>query len=221
MPPTATMKDIKAYLKTCEKGEVTAQDLPPCPRCNVESHYFKNHAYRERLFLIIVDMVVQPIRGYLLRFRCPGCGKTFPFYPDFAIPYKRYTRQTITGFAERYVDSDDSYLKAVMDKDEKSVPGYPDEEKTLAPSTIHRWVTSLSRLVNTTQKALDLICQEKPGSSICRDLAQRVVPRSKYRTEGRKTSLSNCFRLIATEALFKTVFNLSIFTKLAISCAFA
>jgi hypothetical protein len=108
-----------------------------------------------------------------------------------------------------------------MDKDEKSAPGYPDEEKTLAPSTIHRWVTRLSRLGNTTQKALDLICQENPSSSICRNLAQWVVPRSKYRTQDRKTCLLNCFRLIATDALFKTVFNLSIFTKLAISCAFA
>ena len=107
-----------------------------------------------------------------------------------------------------------------MDKDEKSVPGYPDGEKTLAPSTVHRWVTGLSRFVNTTQKALDLICQENPLSSICRDLAQWVVPRSKYRTERRKTCLLNCFRLLATEALFKTVFNLSIFTKLAINCAF-
>jgi hypothetical protein len=221
MPPTATIHDIKAYQKRDEKGEITAQDLPPCPRCDVEGRYFKPHSYRERRFLIIVDMVVQSIAGFLLRFRCPGCGKTVTFYPDFAIPYKHYTRQTITAFAERYVDSDDTYQKAVMDKDEKSAPGYPDEEKTLAPSTIHRWVTSLSRLGNTTQKALDLICQEKPSSSICRNLAQWVVPRSKYRTEGRKTCLLNCFRLIATEALFGTVFNLSIFTKLAISCAFA
>ena len=221
MPPTATMEDIKAYLRTCEKGELTSENLPPCPRCNVESHYFKNHAYRERLFLIIVDMVVQPIRGYLLRFRCPGCGKTFPFYPDFAIPYKRYTRQTITGLAERYVDAKDTYQQAVMDKDEKSVPGYADREKTLAPSTVHRWVTSLARLVNTTQKALDLICQQNPKTTICRDLAQWLVPRSKYRTQARKISLVNCFRFLATEALFESVFNTSVFTKLAINCAFA
>jgi hypothetical protein len=221
MPPTATMEDIKAYLRRCEKGEVTSEDLPPCPRCNVESHYFKDHACRERTFLIVLDMVVQPIRAYLIRFRCPGCGKTFPFYPDFAIPYKRYTRQTITGFAERYVDSDDSYLKAVMDKDEKGVPGYAHGEKTLAPSTVHRWLTSLGRLVNTTQRALDLICQENPKTSICRDLAQWVVPRSKYRTQARKTSLFNCFRFLAAEALFKTVFHSSVFTKLAITCAFA
>ncbi len=220
MPPTATMKDIKAYLRTCEKGEVTPENLPPCPRCDVESLYFKNHAYRERLFLIIVDMVVQPIQAYLLRFRCPGCGKTFPSYPDFAMPYKRYTRQTITGFAERYVSSDDTYEQAVMDKDEKGVPGYADGEKILTSSTVHRWITSLGRLVNTTRKALDLICQENPKTPICRDLAQWVVPRPKYRSEGRKTCLLNCFGFLATEALFKTVFHLSIFTKLAIACAF-
>jgi hypothetical protein len=220
MPPTATIQDIKAYLEKCEKGEIAAQDLPPCPRCDVEGRYFKNHAYRERRFLIIVDMVVRAIPGFLVRFCCPGCGKTVTFYPDFAIPHKHYTRQSITGFAERYVASNDTYQQAVMVKDEKSVPGYPDGEKTLAPSTIHRWVTGLSRLVNTTQKALDLICQENPLSSICRDLAQWVVPRSKYRTQARKTCLLNCFRLLATEALFKTVFNLSIFTKLAINCTF-
>jgi hypothetical protein len=166
-------------------------------------------------------MIVQAIPGFLVRFRCPGCGKTVPFYPDFAIPHKQYTRQTITGFAESYVTHHNTYQQAVMEKDEKSVPGYPDGIRTLAPSTVHRWITSLSRLVNTTQKALDLICQENPHSTICRDLAQWAVPRSKYRTEGRKTCLLNCFRLLATEALFKTVFNLSIFTKLATSCAFA
>lgn len=220
MPPTATMQDIKTYLEKCEKGEITAQDLPPCPRCNVEGRYFKNHAYRERWFLIIVDMIVQAIPGFLVRFRCPGCGKTVAFYPDFSIPHKHYTRQSITGFAENYVATNVTYQQAVMVKDEKSVPGYPDGEKTLAPSTVHRWVTSLSRLVNTTQKALDLICQENPRSSICRNLAQWIVPRSKYRNHARKACLLNCFRLLATEALFKTVFNLSIFTKLAINCAF-
>lgn len=220
MPPTATMEDIKAYLRSCEKGEITPENLPPCPRCNVESRYFKTHAYRERLFFIIVDMVVQQIRGYLIRFRCPGCGKTFPFYPDFAMPYKRYTRQTITGFAERYVNSNDSYEQAIMDKDERRIPEYPDEEKYLAPSTVHRWVTTLGRLVNTTQKALDLICQGNPSTTICRDLAQWVVPVSKYRSAARQRCLINCFRFLATESLFKIVFHISVFTKLAIHCAF-
>ena len=220
MPPTATMEDIKAYLKRCEKGEITPEALPPCPRCKVESLYFKLHTFRDRLFFVIVDMVVQPIRAYLIRFRCPGCRKTFVFYPDFSIPYKRYTRQTITGFAERYMNSDDSYEQAIMDKDEKRVPEYPDGEKCLAPSTVHRWVTTLGRLVNTTQKALDLICQGNPSTTICRDLAQCVLPQQKYRSAARKRCLISCFRFLATEALFKTVFNSSVFTKLAIHFRF-
>jgi hypothetical protein len=220
MPPTATPENLEEYLRACQKGKITPERLPPCPRCNVESLYFKFHAYRERIFLIIVDMVIRPIRAYLLRFCCPGCGKTFTYYPDFAIPYKRYTRQTITGFAERYVDSDNTYEQTVMDKDEMSVPGYAESDKVLAPSTVHRWVTSLGRFVNTTQKALDLICQENPKTTICRDLAQWVVPPSKYKSEGRRKCLFNCFRFLAAEAVFKTVFHLSIFTKLAIRYAF-
>jgi hypothetical protein len=221
MPPTATIEDIKAYQQKVEKGEITPQDLPPCPRCRVASDHFKIHAYRERRFLVIIDMVVQATSSSLVRFSCPGCGKTVTFYPDFAVPHKHYTRQSITGFANNYVTTQATYKKAVMDKEEKCVPGYPDGEKTLSPSTIHRWITGLSRLLNTTQKALDLICQDRPVSTICRDLAQWVVPRSKYRTETRKACLLDCFRLLATEALFKTVFNASIFTKLAINCSFS
>jgi hypothetical protein len=118
------------------------------------------------------------------------------------------------------VAADTTYQDAVMVKDERSVPGYPDDAKSLAPSTVHRWITSLSGLVNATQKALDLILQENPASSVCRDLAQLTIPQSKYRSQTRKKSLLSCFWLLVTEALFKTTFHLSIFTKLATSCAF-
>ena len=89
----------------------------------------------------------------------PRLLKTVLFYPDFAIPHKQYTRQSVMGlFAENSVTSDNTYRRAVMD--EKSVVRYPDGEKALAPSsTVNRWVTSPSRLVNTTQVALGLIYQ--------------------------------------------------------------
>jgi hypothetical protein len=221
MPLTATIEDIKAYLEKVEKGQITAQSLPPCPRCGIEAHHFRFHAYRERRFLIIVEMIVQSAYAPLVRFRCPGCRKTVASYPDFAIPHKHYTRQSITGFAERYVASDaTTYQQAVMVTEQNSVPGYPDEEKSLAPSTVYRWITSLSRLVNTARKALNLISQDNPASSACRDLAQLTIPRSKYRSLARKERLLSCFRLLVTEAFFKATFNLSIFTKLATWCAF-
>lgn len=221
MPPTATIQDIKAYQEKVEKGQITAENLPSCPRCNLEACHFRIHAYRERRFLVLIDMIVQPCHCPLVRFRCPLCEKTFTFYPDFAIPHKHYTRQSITGFAENYVAyADTTYEQAVMVKHEKSVPGYPEGEKTLAPSTVHRWVTSLGRLLNTAQKALGLIRQENPASSVCRDLAQVSIPPYKYRTRARRDTLLRCFRLLVTEALFKATFHVSIFTKLATTCAF-
>jgi len=219
MTLTATMEAIKAYLVRTEKGEVKPDHLPPCRRCHVEARHFKIHAYRERRFLIIVNMVVQAVYCPLVRFACPRCRKTVTSYPDFAVPNKHYTRQAVMHFAEAYVASDATYQQALVC--ENSVPGYPDGERTLAPSTIHRWITSLSRLRNTTRKAMSMILQNNPRTAICRDLAQWTVPLRKYRTEARRVCLHNCFQLIATETVFKALFGFSIFTKLAISCAFA
>jgi hypothetical protein len=164
-------------------------------------------------------MFIEAVLSTLVRFKCPGCGKTFTYYPDFAIPHKHYTRPSIVGFASAYVDSEETtYEQAVMV--DLSVPGYPESLKTLASSTLHRWITTLSRLGATAQKALDLVLQENPSSSVCRDLAQLSIPRRKYRNSARKERLLSCRRFLLTEAFFQALFGTSIFTKLARSCAF-
>lgn len=221
MPSTATMETIKAYVAKVEKNQITPQSLPECTRCGLPALHFKLHAYRERRFLIIVDMTVESEHAPLVRFRCPACGKTVSYYPAFALPHKHYTRQSIMGFAENYFASDTTtYQQAVMDNEQLSVPGYPDREKSLAPSTVHRWVTALSGLSHTTQTALNLIGQENPATRAYRDLAQLTIAIGKFKRPSRKKQLLDCLRLIAVEAFFKATFNLSIFTNLAIRCAF-
>jgi hypothetical protein len=220
MPPTATLQDIKAYLEKIEKNQIIAQNLAGCSRCGLAAQYFKVHAYRERRFLVIVDMMVQAAFAPLIRFRCPACKKTVAYYPDFALPHKHYTRQCVMGFAESYVASETAtYQQAVMDKEQRCVPGYPGGE-SLAASTVHRWITTLSGLVHTAQKALNLICQQNPATRACRDLAQLTVAPCKFKSQTRKKRLLDCLRLIVVEAFFKATFNLSIFTKLAINCGF-
>lgn len=219
MPPTATYQNIKAYQDDVEKNKITPHRLPPCPKCHVESLYFKLHAYRERRFLVIVDMLIQSAYCTLVRFKCPGCGKTITNYPDFAIPHKHYTRQTIMGFAGTYVETDKmTYQGAVMSHN--GVPGYAHSDRTLAPSTIHRWITGISCLADTYRTALALVLQDNPVSSVCRDLAQIFVPYRKYRSETRKKQLLGCRKLTTIAAFFQDTFNNSIFTKLAIACAF-
>jgi len=219
MPPTATLEDIKAYQQKVEKNKITPDNLPPCPRCRVESEFFKIHAYRERRFLIIIEMLVQAVYCSLLRFKCPGCKKTFTNYPDFAIPHKHFTRPSITGFSASYLESDDmTYQQAV--RIDGSVPGYPQNDATLAPSTIHRWITTLGRLTQTSRTGLILLLQQNPVSSICRNLAQVVIPQRKYKTKRREKQLINCRQLMIVEAFFQATFKTSIFTKLAIRHAF-
>ena len=219
MPPTATLDDIKAHQRRVEKDKITPDNLPPCPRCFVESAFFKIHAYRERRFFIIIEMFVKAAYCTLVRFGCPGCGKTFTHYPDFAIPHKHYTLPSIMGFSERYVDSDDmTYRKSVML--DGSVPGYPQTDATLSPSTVHRWITTVGQLPRTCRTALSLLLQENPALSICRDLARLIVPWRKYKTERRKKQLIGCRQLLVIETFFQLTFQKSIFTKLATRCAF-
>ncbi len=220
MPLTATIDDIKAYLEKVEKNEITPEALPACAVCGLDARHFKLHAFRERRFLIIVDMQVQPQQAPLVRFRCPGCNKTVCFYPDFALPHKHYTRQSIMALAGRYVASDTAtYQQAVWIDEQQSEPGYASGE-SLAPSTIHRWITSLSALANTTRKALNLICQQEPATTACRVLAQLTIARRKFMSRARKQRLLACFRLLTVEGFFRATFHLSIFTKLATNCRF-
>jgi Domain of unknown function (DUF6431) len=224
MPPTATLEDIKTYQQKVEKDKITPHNLPPCPRCSVDSIFFKIHAYRERRFLIIIEMLIKAAYCSLVRFICPGCGKTFTFYPDFAIPHKHYTRQSITGFCSGYVESENiTYQQAVMI--DHSAPGYPQSDlsadaATLAPSTIHRWITTLGRFTDTCRTALMLLLEQNPVSSICRDLARLVIGRRKYKTNAREKQLTACRHLVTIEAFFQAAFKTSIFTKLATRCAF-
>ena len=220
MPPTATLKEIKAYQEKVEKDKITPHNLPPCSRCSLDSSFFKIHAYRERRFLIIVEMLIKAAFCSLIRFRCPGCGKSLTFYPDFAIPHKHYTRQSVMGFSANYLESDDmTYQQAMMV--DNSAPGYPQTGSTLAPSTIHRWITTLGRLTNTCRTALLLLLQGNPLSSICRNLARIIIPQRKFKTHHRKKHLIGCRQLLMIEAIFKATFTSSIFTKLATRCAFS
>ncbi len=187
MPLTATREDIKAYQEKVEKNKITSNDLDPCPRCNLEPIHFKIHAYRERRFLIIVEMLVEAVHCALVRFKCRGCGKTFAFYPDFAVPHKHYTRQTVLTFSRSYVEDDQKTYKGVV----MTVDGAPTRSETdrqLAPSTIHRWISTLAGIFTAYQEAKEKPLQKKSFSRLCKT----QIPKKKYRTLTRKAVLLKC-----------------------------
>jgi hypothetical protein len=191
MPPTATLEDIKAHQDKVEKNKITPHHLPPCSRCSVDSSYFKIHAYRERRFLIIIEMLIKAAYCSLVRFGCPGCGKTFTHYPDFAIAHKHYTRQTIEGFSRTYVQNDQkTYQAAVMTDD--GVPERAVSGRMLAPSSIHRWIGTLAELIRLYHDALATSLPEKGAVQLFEDPRAIQLPEKKYKTHKRRDCLLCC-----------------------------
>jgi hypothetical protein len=210
MPPTATLEDIKAHQQRVEKNKITPDNLPPCPRCSVESAFFKIHAYRERRFLIIIEMLIKAAYCSLVRFGCPGCGKTFTHYPDFAIPHKHYTRQTIEGFSRAYVQDDQkSYEDAVMI--DEAVPERTVSGRTLASSSIHRWIATLAQLIIANQDVLTKSLQKKPVVQFCGHAGPIQIAEKKYKTSHRRNYLLRCRWFFKIQAVFKK----SVFTEFA------
>jgi hypothetical protein len=195
MPPTATYNDIRAYQEKVEKDKITPHSLAPCPRCQVESRFFKLHAYRERRFLIVVEVLVKAVFCTLVRFRCPDCGKTVTCYPDFAMAHKHYTRQSIEGFSRTYVQDDQkTYEDAVMTDD--GVPERPVSGQALSPSSVHRWISTVC----------DGIKKSLPETSIAQsfeDLNRIQFPERKYKTPRRRHCLLVCRWFFKTAGVLK------------------
>lgn len=199
MPLSATIEEIKAYQAQVEKDKITSEGLAPCPICQLEPIFFKIHAYRERRFLLIIEMLVKSICCTLVRFRCAGCGKTFTQYPEFAMPYKHYTRQTIELFSAAYVKDDQkTYETAVITDD--GVPWYQDSRQVLAASTIYRWITTLARLIISSGQDAFTKISHKAGSHFCNS-ADLTIAKQKYRTAERKRCLLRCLHFFSLNAV--------------------
>jgi transposase len=209
MPPTATYEQIKAYQNQVEKNKITPHGLGPCPRCHLESIFFKLHAYRERRFLVIVDMLVKAVFCTLVRFRCADCGKTITSYPDFAMPHKHYTRQTIEGLSRAYVQNDQkSYQDAVVIDD--AVPERPVSGQALAPSSVHRWIGTLAALIIAHQQAKKKSLPQKPAAQLCSHLSSIQIPEKKYKTYHRRRCLLLCRWFFKIQDFLKNQFSPSL-----------
>lgn len=175
---------------------------------------FQWHGTRARVFLIVVCAVVERVASYVTRWKCPLCGRTFTWYPDFALPYKRYVLGFIRIRCAEYVkDPGQTYRSAVQE--EGMAVGYSDWEKQLQPSTLWRWVTSLGSLPETARAALGLIKQKTSGTGIFREVAAlRALPQ-KYRCEGRRQALVRYMKLLHIDHIYALLFGVSVFPKLA------
>ncbi len=195
-----------------------------CPRCHEEVDSFKRHEIRSRIFLILGKNEVQRVSSLITRWKCPVCGQTFIYYPEFALPYKRYVLPSIMERCRVYLEDDSQTYRRAVTRDnaefyhqERSEDGnWP----VLAHSTLHRWITGLSGLVQTMRSALECIKQKAPHTRVFRKMAALRIPAKKFRSPHREKQLLRCCRLLWVQDEFVRVFStiskkVSIFPKLA------
>jgi len=185
---STTVGHINEYTERVRKGQVNC-NLSSCLYCETTSDSFKHHEKRQRFFYTIAEQMIMKVAGLLPRWKCPGCGKIFTDYPDFAIPYKRYVLPVIMDYSSRYTENDQATYRRVI---QSKAAGYPESESQLEYSTIHRWIGTLGSFTEILRKSQDLILQARPESSICRDLAGLSIPSKKYRSKERAGVLLSC-----------------------------
>lgn len=209
------------------KGQVHCS-LEICPRCQQKPAVFKRHDARQRQFLVVVGRLIVKVISMLVRMKCSRCGKTFTDYPPFALPYKRFVSQEIMGRSLHYLQEHTmTYKQATLEQDTdqangRSPPRQPmpvchedtGKGRQLAPSTVHRWLTTLGSWKNILQAATSLLLERDA------DIHRQVfdVAARKYRSQDRKQLLQDCLSLFHAEARYRILFKCSIFPELAIRC---
>jgi len=180
---------------------------PICPNCKKES-IFGVHERRERKFMFILDRVVKIVLGFLIRWKCYLCGKTFTEYPEWAEPYKRYLRDQMIEKSLSYSSEVGVSYRDLAKVDNMPIE-YDSEEgyvngRSFSHVTLHNWVGHVGSWKDRLLKGSDLIKNKGVDSVVHREIVP--VDPSKYRSEERKSLLQICVRLLLVNLEFMKLF---------------
>ena len=214
--PMTILEKIKAHEQDILSGKVTGF-LEICPQCDSRPVSFKIHEYKNRLFLVIDKSFVSKIEAALARIKCPVCKRSFTYYPDFALPYKRYVKDNILEICEAYVENDESTYNDMVHYDDIQI-AYEDNEdvidnRYLDRSTVWRWIAFIGSLNSVLNNTLKLIRQRSATSPVFRRI--HIPHPGKYRSNRRRLVLQQSMRLLDAAKEFICLFNTSIFPDFA------
>ena len=210
------LEKIKAHTQAVLSNQVP-DDLTICPRCHQNPPLFKLHDVRQRNFRVIIENLVHLLQGLLARWKCTLCGHCFTWYPDFAIAYKRYVKDSIVKLTRKYVEDDKmTYNQAVQHQ--SSLIAYATDkgiqEPSLAGSTVHRWLSWIGGTLKAPlTRALELIRQKDPSCNLFRQV--HPIAAQKYRSQKRRSILDSAIRLLTAEGVYNSLFGQSIFPRFA------
>ncbi|MHC4453747.1 MAG: DUF6431 domain-containing protein [Planctomycetota bacterium] len=210
------IEQIEAHEKEVLAGIVPA-NLQFCLFCNSPSESIKRYEGRYRVFYIVKESYVDRKESCLGRWKCSICKKTFTYYPDYTIPYKRYVIENIVEFSSKYLSNDNTSYHNVVNCEGTQIIYKGTEATTwreFSGTSVWRWLQYFSELRKLVQKGLRLIREKSPTCAIFR--AVYPIIKRKFKTTARKEQLEKSMELLDVAKIFKKYFETTIFPNFAI-----
>lgn len=136
------IEQIEAHEKEVLSG-IVPENLKICPFCNSTSEVIKRHEGRYRIFYIVKESYVNRRLRWLGRWKCTTCTKTFTYYPDYTLPYKRFVIENIVEFSSKYLSNDNTSYHSVVNYDGTQIL-YKGTESTawreFSGTSVWRWL---------------------------------------------------------------------------------
>lgn len=166
--------------------------------------------------------MVHCVPGYVPRFECATCGRTFTDYPPFALPSKRYTTRSILDRAGRFFEGCGvSYRQAMWVgrlRIAYASPHGQEDLRQLSHTTLWRWLGWLGRMSELLATASKLIRDKDPACDLFR--RSYGLDPQRYRSEHRRQVLQNAARLLDAAEEFQRLFCVRFFPDFATGAGF-
>jgi len=169
-----------------------------------------------------VGAVVHLVPGYLPRFECPACGRTFTEYPSFASPHKRYAAASILDRVRRFFQGLGVPCRKAMWVDRQRIVYAPhngrEDLRQLSHTTLWRWLGWLGGTTMLRGEGSKLIRDKDPAV----DLFRRPCPLDPRRNRSgqRRQVLQNAARLLDAAERFERLFGAQFFPDFGTGAGF-
>jgi hypothetical protein len=166
-----------------------------CKACR--SSRLVRHDVRRREFYFRDELgCARSISSWIARWKCSQCKGIFTDYPPFALPEKRYTKDTIIEVTLSFCEVDQATYRSPL----LSLRA-PKEEPQIHGSTLWRWISWMKSRWWIAPRIIDLFLQWYPNSMIHRQ--RWPVAPCKARSEERLGDVSDARKFIRLIQMFE------------------
>ena len=197
---------VKPWEESIETGRIEC-DVKQCVSCGELPEKFWLHERRKRNFLVMVEDLVYGFSTFAIRWKCPLCGATFTMLPPFALPRKRYVKETVLGRIEEYLPKREATYRSVVGRLGYASKDETTDERRPSHSRAWHWIRELGEQDSLVRRAKRLIRAKDPASpGVGRAVS---IELRKYKSQARRKKLQVAMSLLQAEIemnrLFKKV----------------